>query len=191
MGIRPDGHDVGVRRVQHGRDLTVARLLDPEPVLRAEGERAEAQGYQDAHPRHRDRQPGRDGPGKAEERSLCAGPVGDRRRLLAHPGRLGEDLLTQPRRGCDSGGLGQPARCLTETARLVTAGLARVEVAHESSPVGLAEGIQCVRPGQRVRVGPPQPHCSAPRQSRIRMSPSLIRVFTVPIATPSRPATSR
>ena len=55
----------------------------------------------------------------------------------------------------------------------------------------VADEVETRLDAQRVRVDPAQPHDSAPRQSRNRISPSRIRVFTVPTATPSSAATSR
>src|SRR5690349_11256444 len=90
-----------------------------------------------------------------------------------------QDLRARPAGGvAPAGGFG--AACL-----------AAQQMALELFPVGFAERVQCVGAGQRVRVGPAEPHESVPRQSRSRISPSRIRVLTVPTATPSSAATSR
>ena len=111
--------------------------------------------------------------------------------LLAGAGRLGEHLLAHVRRGRHRRDGGEPAGRLPQAAGLLAAGLAPGEVPLEPHPVRLGERVKRVRAGQGVRDLPPDPHESSPRQSRSRISPSRMRVFTVPTATPSRPATSR
>ena len=86
---------------------------------------------------------------------------------------------------------GEPAGGLPQAGGLLAAGVAPGEVPLEPHPVRLGERVKRVRAGQGVRDLPPDPHEPSPRQSRSRISPSRMRVFTVPTATPSRPATSR
>ena len=52
------------------------------------------------------------------------------------------------------------------------------------------EGIEGVAAGEHVHVVGQSFHAITPMQSRILISPSRIRVFTVPSATPSSWATS-
>ena len=114
-----------------------------------------------------------------------AGPLGRAKRLVTQPGTGPHGLrCAEPGRG-----LGEPADL---EAALLTAG----QVPLEPGLVRPADRVQRVRAGQQVQfravlAAPAEPgHHSAPRQSRIRISPSRIRVFTVPGGTPSSRATS-
>ena len=64
------------------------------------------------------------------------------------------------------------------------------EVPLETGPVLIRHRVERVGARQGVQLRPAAPHQSTPRQSRSLISPSRMRVLTVPVATPSRPATS-
>ena len=86
---------------------------------------------------------------------------------------------------------GEPGRRLAQPPDLLAARLAARQVPLEPDPVGLVHRVHRVRAGQGVRIAAAEPHPSTPRQSRSLISPSRMRVLTVPMATPSRSATSR
>ena len=141
------------------------------------------------------------GPARAAA-SRPAGPAGGRdRRQLPDLRRRPHRLLAQLGPRPDLGRRGQPGRGLAQPAQLGLAGLAVRQVLLEAGPVVVGDRVHRVGARQRVRVDPAAApasgpavafgHHSTPRQSRSLISPSRIRVFTVPTATPSSPATSR
>ncbi len=80
---------------------------------------------------------------------------------------------------------------VAQPAHLLDARVAAGEVALKTRPLTIVERVQRIGTGQCVqRVGTAtEVHQSTPRQSRNLIRPSRIRVFTVPRATPSNPAT--
>ena len=80
------------------------------------------------------------------------------------------------------GGLPQPAD-------LLRAGGATGQVLLELGPLGLGQRVEGVAAGQQVHFVTLGAHQVTSMQSRSRIRPSLIRVLTVPSATPSSSAT--
>ena len=113
-------------------------------------------------------------------------------RELPGPGGPRHDPLLQlgwrPGSDCQ----GEPRGRVLQSLYLIRARRAAGEMVLEPVALKAAEGVEGVHPGQCVHVlQPQQPQDSTPMQSRIRMSPSRIRVLTVPSATCRSPATSR
>ena len=121
-------------------------------------------------------------------RGAVEAAAGQRRQLPGSVGR-GQHLLAHRRRGVGGAGQAEPGRGLAVPAHLGLARSAVLEVTFEAVPVSLAEGIQGVAAGEQVQVVVNGLHHSTPRQSRILIMPSRIRVFTVPSAAPSSCAT--
>ena len=108
-------------------------------------------------------------------------------------GDFGEHPAPQPRAVA---GQRRPARARwpsRRTAYLIGAGLAGRQVPLEPCPLGAVERVKRVRAchecGSRRERESRNPHQLTPRESRSRPSPSRIRVFTVPSATPRAEAT--
>jgi hypothetical protein len=88
------------------------------------------------------------------------------------------------------GGHREFGRHLPEPADLAGAALATVQVALEPVPLGVAvQRVEDVDAAEFVQVATGQLHPLTPRQSRIRINPSRIRVLMVLNAAPSSPAT--
>jgi len=115
---------------------------------------------------------------------------GGRRQLPGLPGRAQYRVPELRGRAHRRGG-GERGRRLAQSAYLLTALLTARQVPFEAGPVRLRHRVHRVRSGQGVRIAAAEPHRSTPRQSRSLISPSRIRVLTVPTATPSSLATSR
>ena len=112
------------------------------------------------------------------------------RRQLAGPRDRAQRLLLQlgpwPHRGRGA----QPGSRLTESLDLLDAGIAAREVPLEARPVGIRDRVKRIGARQGMQISLAAPHHSTPRQSRSLISPSRMRVLTVPTGTPSSPATS-
>ena len=63
------------------------------------------------------------------------------------------------------------------------------QVLLERGPLGIRQGVEGVAAGQHVQLLTQDAHHVTSMQSRILISPSRIRVLTVPRATPSSSAT--
>ena len=198
-------HHLRVGCGHHRGEHVIARLRLAQAVLCAEGHEAEC----DRRGRERGRQGQSRWPrpprprcvqaaahrGRAARmpRPTCPGrprPGRDRWQLPG-PRRLGEYPVPQSAGGRRSRGRGHPGRGLLQPAHLLGAGVAGGQVPLEAGPVARRQRVERVGTRQRVQVGPPRCHHVTPRQSRSLIRPSRIRVFVVPTAIPSRPATSR
>ena len=107
----------------------------------------------------------------------------------------GQDVLAHPLGGLDGAGHGEAGGGFAQAADFGVAGGAVLQVAFEGFALRAGQRVERVAAGQRVQVIMLCPsshrlHQSTPRQSRILIIPSLIRVFTVPRATSSSCATS-
>ena len=118
-----------------------------------------------------------------------AGLVVDGRRELAGPVGGGQHPRPKLRRRVEGLGQAEAGRGLAQAADLVLAQRAVLEMTLEAVPLGLAERVEDVAAAQHVQVVTHDLHHSTSRQSRILISPSRIRVLTVPRATPSSRAT--
>ena len=95
--------------------------------------------------------------------------------------------------------IGQPRSRERETADILRAALARLEMTFELMAFKFGERVQGIRTTEGVQVveapfaalaGTCVAHSDTPKQSRSRMSPSRIRVLIVPSGTPSVAPTS-
>ena len=121
--------------------------------------------------------------------AVQADPLADGRRELAGPVGGSQHPPPELRRRVEGLGQAEPGRGLAQAADLVLAQRAVLEMTLEAVPLGLAERVEDVAAAQHVQVVTHDLHHSTSRQSRILISPSRIRVLTVPRATPSSRAT--
>ena len=122
-------------------------------------------------------------------------------RALTPPARMEQQVLAatyrtrqlppllQPGRRDDDPGHGEPGRGLAQAADLGPAAEAVLQVTLELLALRVADGVENVAAGKHVQIVTHDLHQGTSMQSRILISPSLIRVLTVPRATPSSFAT--
>ena len=134
----------------------------------------------------------RRGANRRAARAVVAGraePITAQRRELPGPVGGGQHPLLHPRRRLERLRHREPGRGLAQAADLRLARRAVLQVALEFHPLRIGQGIQGVAAGEHVPVVGQDFHHVTSMQSRILINPSLILVFTVPRATPSRCAT--
>src|SRR6266567_1773138 len=164
------------------------RAHEPELIGLGLLEAPQARGGEDdlpAGPRHDDRR-GPPGGGTSHGPSVGGGQDGgDRLAGRASPIQL---LLGPDGQPAGDQGLGEVGGGLTEPTNLLSTGIASGQVPFEELAVVIGQRVEGIRPGEGVEI---LSHVSTPKQSRRRISPSRMRVLTVPSGTVSSSATSR